>query len=546
MSMRSVAKLTQADADRVYAYQEQVWRDPLDWLEGVLDVHLWSRQAQIAEAVRDHPRVCVPSSNAVGKSFLAACLAIWYLEATCPGYVVITGASWTGIEKVVWPWISRFLARAPVLGGDLISTEWRRGPHWGAFSVSTAEEERIAGFRTEHGVFVIVDEASQLSQPIHDAIVGLSASAGSRVLYIGNPLRTVGPFRDAARSADWHTISISALESPNVLAGEEVIPGLATRKWVAQCRREWGTESAAYYARVLGEFPPTGASSFFNGAVLAEIEARDVREPAWQGRLEAWRLDDKGRMLQSQLEAEPSGNLRLWVNPVLTQAGRYEFPHDHNYVMGIDVSLGFGASNSVISIGDTTSREQVGQWADSNTAPHVLAQVVHQLAGLMEGPSGPPFICWEANGPGQTLGVELEKIGAHYVYWDRDEESRSKRGKRPGWHSSNTAKDWLLSLYRGAMATGDVTLRSSYSVAEAARYVYYPSGSVGTDTMADETTGARENHGDRVIADALMSFAFREMPKAPRAEEGIPVGSFAWRRQQYDRSKRREKEEAGL
>jgi len=245
--------------EAVADYQAAVWRDPIGWIYTVLGAELWGRQAEIAEAVRDHPRVAVRSANAIGKSFLAACLTTWFLEAHCPGYVITTSSAWRGIEKVLWPEIRRVIRRANYpMGGELLKTEWRRGDQWAAFGVSADQPENFAGFRTEGGVFVIVDEASAIEPEIMEAIIGLSASAGSRILLIGNPLRPSGPFYDAFKSPAWKCLHIGAMECPNVIARDEIIPGLATAEWVEERKLEWGESSPAYQARVLGEFPSEG------------------------------------------------------------------------------------------------------------------------------------------------------------------------------------------------------------------------------------------------------------------------------------------------
>ena len=67
------------------------------------------------------------------------------------------------------------------LGGDLTLTEWKRGDQWGAFAISPKEPEAFAGYRTEHGCLVIVDEASSLDGPVYEAIMGLCSAKGSKI-----------------------------------------------------------------------------------------------------------------------------------------------------------------------------------------------------------------------------------------------------------------------------------------------------------------------------------------------------------------------------
>ena len=249
-------KPTNKQVEDALAYVAAVKKDPVGWVKTALGHTLWKKQAQIMEAIRDNTLVTVRSANAVGKSFVAACAAIWYLECHCPGYVVTTSSSWTGVEKVLWPEIHRLITYAPTpLGGRLLKLEWQRGPQWGAFGVSTDVADNFAGFRTPHGVFVIVDEASALESDIMEAIMGLTATGGSKVLLIGNPLRPSGPFYESFASPHWTRIGISALESPNVVYDRAIYPGLATKEWVDKQEIEWKNNQAAYSARVLGEFP---------------------------------------------------------------------------------------------------------------------------------------------------------------------------------------------------------------------------------------------------------------------------------------------------
>jgi hypothetical protein len=125
----------------------------------------------------------------------------------------------------------------------------------------------------------IVDEGSGYPEALWEAIFG-NMAGGGRLLTTGNPTQTSGPFFDAfhERSEFWSTIHISSLDSPNVRAQREVIPGLATHQWCEDRKREWGADSAAYRVRVLGEFPLQGATSIVS---LSEYEAACKR---WESR----------------------------------------------------------------------------------------------------------------------------------------------------------------------------------------------------------------------------------------------------------------------
>ena len=50
-------------------------------------------------------------------------------------------------------------------------------------------------------------------------------------------------------------MAISSYDSPNVIAGREVVPGLCTAERIEERAIEWGRNSPTFKARVLGEFP---------------------------------------------------------------------------------------------------------------------------------------------------------------------------------------------------------------------------------------------------------------------------------------------------
>ena len=316
-------------ADRLAAYQAEVWSDPLGWIQTALGCStLWSRQRQIVEAVRDHPLVAVASANAVGKTFVASCLVPMFLEAFAPGYVITTSSSWANVEKALWPCIRKLLARAPAkLGGEVLKTQWQRGDLWGAFAVSVDKPENFGGFRTDNGILVIVDEASALQDEIMDAIMGLHAGGG-RVLLIGNPLRPAGPFYDAFQSSKWHTFAISAEESPNVVEGRKVIPGLATREWLEARADEWGEDSATYQSRALGRFPTASEDTVLPfDLIMSAVENESVQptgEPMGGVDVARYGSDESGICI-SRNGYVGDGDMEMWRKESVTYtAGRVQ------------------------------------------------------------------------------------------------------------------------------------------------------------------------------------------------------------------------------
>jgi phage terminase large subunit len=230
--------------------------DPLFFSEHVLGgEHPWARQHEIMLSVRDHARTAVPAGFAVGKTWTAARVALWFLFSFPQSLVISTAPTWRQVETVLWAEIRRQhrLSRMP-LGGTVLQTQLRLADEWFALGLSTDEPARFQGFHSEH-LLLVFDEASGISREVWDAAEGQMAGAHARWLAIGNPIAPSGPFYDACRSELWRTLPISCLDTPNVRSGRLVYPKLVTAQWVEERRREWGEGSPLFESRVLGTFP---------------------------------------------------------------------------------------------------------------------------------------------------------------------------------------------------------------------------------------------------------------------------------------------------
>jgi len=245
--------------------------DPVRYCRVCLGIDPWPKQREILRAAADPniPYICWRSGNGVGKTYLTAAIICQYLDTHYPGLVAVSSASWNQLLKTVWPKLRMVVRNAPVnLGGDMQATEWKRDPdgEWGAFCVSPSTAEGFSGFRTASGVLVIVDEASALGQGVHEAIMGLTSAAGSKVIYLGNPLRPEGPFHACFSNPDWMHFHTAATE-----VIKYNISGLATEKWVETRKREWGEDHPIYKARVLGEFPESTSDTLIKLAWLKHM-----------------------------------------------------------------------------------------------------------------------------------------------------------------------------------------------------------------------------------------------------------------------------------
>ncbi len=226
----------------------------------------------------------------------------------------------------------------------------------------------------------------------------------------------------------------------------------------------------------------------------------------------------------------------------------------HNYIIGCDISLGTGTSNSVATIYDCNTQSKCGTFVCPNTTPTAFAEQVYAIGFWVGGVTQMPFLIFEGNGPGQTFDKRLYEIGYDFVYRTREEKKVTrKRKKTRGWYSNTDTKVNLLIAYDAALharynpSTQELAYNNpdELSLREAEGYIYYPNGTPGPDSSQTDEGGARAAHGDRVIADALTCLARADQRKAPPSSlMPSPYGTFLHRRQQRVIAARKEKEES--
>lgn len=265
--------------------------DPSIFFNDYLGVSFWEKQIEICHSVRDHSKTAVKSCHGSGKTFGAAHIALWFLYAFPPAIVIDTAPTGRQVKNQFWREFRKAHANAKVkLGGKMNTMDFTIDEDWFALGFSTlTSEESVAKFQGWHGkhLLFIIDEASGVSPFVFQAIEGaMSGGAVVRLLMIGNPNNNTGEFADAFKDPDVNKITISAFDTPNLIAKEVVLVGLVTPQWVETMRRKYGENSDIWRVRVEGNFPLKNSDTLINidvveSAINAEREA--YGEDEWIG-----------------------------------------------------------------------------------------------------------------------------------------------------------------------------------------------------------------------------------------------------------------------
>jgi len=275
-------------------------RDPVGFFHNVLGLEPWRRQVEIIEAVRDNMRVAICSGHKVGKSATVAGLALWFFCSFKDARVILSSTTSRQVDQILWRELRMMRARsgrcleckrvdpdghfiprpcphsAIIEGeqGELARTGLQSDDFREVVGFTAREAEAVAGISGQNLLYLL-DEASGIPDIIYEAIEG-NRAGGARVCLVGNGTRNEGEFFNAftTKAHLYKTLRISSEESPNVVQGAMVIPGLATREWIQEKRAEWGENSALYLVRVKGQHAVNEEGRIFSLHEIAEAERR--------------------------------------------------------------------------------------------------------------------------------------------------------------------------------------------------------------------------------------------------------------------------------
>jgi len=269
-----------------------------EWIRDVLHVNLDPEQQEIVDSVqccKDHRRTTVRSGHARGKDYVAAAISLAFLYLNSPSKVVSTAPTLRQVKSIMmteiagmWNNANEKLASLGIeLEGRLLTqrlTLPEKGKISGSnhylegFKAADKSAEAWTGYHSEN-VLVVMSEASGITDDTFRAIEGL-LTGNSRLLIVGNPVRITGGFYKSFFDPLYAKFTLNCLNAPNVLTGENNIPGQVDKTWIEErllmpswCTKikeidakpdtefdfcykgQWYRPSDIMLGKVLGQFP---------------------------------------------------------------------------------------------------------------------------------------------------------------------------------------------------------------------------------------------------------------------------------------------------
>jgi hypothetical protein len=246
-------------------------KNPEAYARDVLGVVWWAKQIELANALVSHRKVLAKASHGVGKTFVAGGLVNWHFDCWDPGLTITTAPTAAQVEDLLWKEVRSQRRGRP----GLLPKAPRMETSETHFAVGyTARDANAFQGRHERNILAVFDEAVGVDGEFWEATEGITSGGECLWLGIFNPTDVSSRAYEEEQSGDWHVITISALEHPNILAGlrgeKEPFPGAVSLAWVQARIRKWCTPIPAADRKALDiEFPP-GSGTWYRPGPLFE------------------------------------------------------------------------------------------------------------------------------------------------------------------------------------------------------------------------------------------------------------------------------------
>lgn len=218
-------------------------KDPVGFAKRYFNVELPDDLKRLCESVRDNRVTIAQSCTGFGKTFVGGFLSIWFYlcfkdsivtTAAAPPERNLKDKLWGEIRSNIRANPDLFLKhkitslRIEDVSGSNVKEHFITGITIPTSGSDEDKEARISGSHAPAQLFIL-DEGDAIPDAIYRAIDGCMSGKFERLVIFFNPKKRSGAAYRKIQSGDANVIILSAFNHPNVITGEELIPGAVTR-----------------------------------------------------------------------------------------------------------------------------------------------------------------------------------------------------------------------------------------------------------------------------------------------------------------------------
>ena len=246
----------------IHSYSEYQ-ADPIGFSQDILGESYTDEVKILMESVRDYPVTIAISATGTGKTHAAARVAVWFYKthdqakvftAAAPPIDNLETLLWGEIGNVVRKHKKMFvddyitylnISSTPPLSSktldDMEDEEEISFIKGVTIPTSGTSHERESKFSGKHApnMLFIFDEGDAVPDEVYKGADGCMSGGHVRMLIMFNPKSQVGEAYRKIRDGRANVVYLSAFGHPNVITGEDVIPGAVTRETTVRRVNEW-------------------------------------------------------------------------------------------------------------------------------------------------------------------------------------------------------------------------------------------------------------------------------------------------------------------
>lgn len=223
-----------------------------------LNMYITDDMKKIMDSVNKYRITIAVSANGTGKSYLAGALALYWYRAF-PGSQVITLASppERNLSENIWGKIRMFgrlnkslvendrVLSLKIVPKDSSDDEANKGMEpiiIGITIPSGSTDEKVAtavsGYHAPYQL-IEVDESDGVPDGVFKGIEGCMSGDNARLLLLMNPKMRSGYCWRLIKNGLANVVNLSAFNHPNVITGEDIVPGAVSRAKTVQRINDW-------------------------------------------------------------------------------------------------------------------------------------------------------------------------------------------------------------------------------------------------------------------------------------------------------------------
>lgn len=225
----------------------QYANDPVGFCVNVLGESYTDDIKRVMESVRDNPVTIAESANSVGKTHGAARISTWWYKCREEAQVYTACAPpEDNLKRLLWGEIGSVVKKhGNVFADDTVNIlsisrnpkEFIAGVTIPSAGTPAEREARFSGKHARNLLFIL-DEADAIPVEVFRGIESCLSGSNGRLLLMYNPRSNDGPVAEL-KARGVPVIKLTAFNHPNVITGNDIIPGAVTRNKTLHRINKW-------------------------------------------------------------------------------------------------------------------------------------------------------------------------------------------------------------------------------------------------------------------------------------------------------------------